>query len=98
MKEAKAKGADVLLVYGIGPELAAMANNLEKIGWKVEIVGSWTLSMSNFIKNAAKNGDGVTMPQTFIESAATSDKSKKFVADYHAKFNETPISVAKNAR
>jgi branched-chain amino acid transport system substrate-binding protein len=94
LQEAKAKGADVLLVYGIGPELAAMANNLEKIGWKVEIVGSWTLSMSNFIKNAAKNGDGATMPQTFIESAASSDKSKKFVADYHSKFNETPISVA----
>jgi branched-chain amino acid transport system substrate-binding protein len=94
LQEAKAKGADVLLVYGIGPELAAMANNLEKIGWKVDIVGSWTLSMSNFIKNAAKNGDGATMPQTFIESAASSDKAKKFVTDYHAKFNETPISVA----
>lgn len=93
LQEAKAKGADVLLVYGIGPELAAISNSLEKIGWKVEMVGSWTLSMSNYIKNAGKNGDGATMPQTFIESAASSDKSKKFINDYHTKFNETPISV-----
>lgn len=94
LQQAKAAGADVLLVYGIGPELAAIANNLEKIGWKVPILGGWTLSMSNFINNAGKNGNGVCMPQTFIEKGAANSKQVKFVADYQKKFNEKPISVA----
>ena len=94
LQEAKAKGATVLLVYGIGPELAAVANSLEKIGWKVDMIGGWTLGMSNFINNAGKNGNGTTMPQTFIENGAVTDKAKKFVADYEAKYNEKPIAVA----
>ena len=43
---AKEAGADVILTYGIGPELAQIANGMAKLGWKVPIVGSWTLSMS----------------------------------------------------
>jgi len=94
LQEAKAAGAEGLLLYGIGPELAAVANSLSRIGWKVDLVGSWTLSMSAFIQNAGKNGDGATMPQTFIEAGATAGKQKKFVDDYEKKFAEKPISVA----
>jgi len=94
LQEAKAAGADVLLVYGIGPELAAVANSMSRIGWKVDMVGSWTLSMSAFIQNAGANGNGATMPQTFIEAAEHNAKQKKFVEDYQKKFNEKPISVA----
>ena len=43
---AKDAGADVILTYGIGPELAQIANGQAKLGWKVPLVGSWTLSMS----------------------------------------------------
>ena len=94
LQEAKAAGADALLLYGIGPELAAVANSLSRIGWKVDMIGAWTLSMSAFIGNAGKNGDGATMPQTFIEAGAKPGKQKTFVADYEKKFNEKPISVA----
>ena len=94
LQEAKAAGADVLLVYGIGPELAAIANNLEKIGWKVQIIGGWTLSMSNFINNAGKNGNGATMPQTFIENGAVNGKAAKFLAAYEAAYKEKNIPVA----
>ena len=97
LQEAKAAGADVLLVYGIGPELAAISNSMSRIGWQPEMIGSWTLSMSNYITNAGKNGNGSKMPQTFIESAATTDKQKKFVEDYRAKFKETPIASAVSA-
>src|SRR5450830_1099589 len=65
--KAKQAGADVVLTYGIGPELAQIANGMTKLGWKVPMVGSWTLSMGNFIDNAGKNGDGTRMPQTFIQ-------------------------------
>lgn len=94
LQEAKSAGADVLLVYGIGPELAAVANNLEKIAWKVPIVGGWTLSMSNFINNAGKNGNGAIMPQTFIENGMKSSKGSKFIAAYKATYKEQNIPVA----
>jgi branched-chain amino acid transport system substrate-binding protein len=42
---------------------------MEKLGWKVPMIGSWTLAMANFIDNAGKNGDGTRMPQTFIQDA-----------------------------
>jgi hypothetical protein len=56
--KAKQAGAEVVLTYGIGPELAQIANGMEKLGWKVPLIGSWTLSMANFIDNAGKNGNG----------------------------------------
>ncbi len=97
LQEAKAAGADVLLVYGIGPELAAVSSSLVRLDWKVEMIGSWTLSMSNYITNAGKNGNGTKMPQTFIESAATTPKQLKFIADYKKKYNESPIASAVSA-
>lgn len=97
LQEAKAAKADVILAYGIGPELAAVSNSMVRIGWKPEMIGSWTLSMSNYITNAGKNGDGTKMPQTFIEAAATTEKQKKFIEDYKKKFNESPITSAVSA-
>ena len=97
LQEAKAAGADVLLVYGIGPELAAVSNSLVRLDWKVEMIGSWTLSMSNYITNAGKNGNGTKMPQTFIEASASTPKQLKFIADYKKKFNESPIASAVSA-
>jgi branched-chain amino acid transport system substrate-binding protein len=94
LQEAKAAGAQALLLYGIGPELAAIANSMNRIGWNVDMIGAWTLSMSAFISNAGKNGDGATMPQTFIETGAKGPLQTKFVKDYETKFHEKPISVA----
>jgi branched-chain amino acid transport system substrate-binding protein len=94
LQDAKAAGAEALLLYGIGPELAAIANSMNRLGWKADLIGAWTLSMSAFISNAGKNGDGATMPQTFIEAGAETPLQKKFVATYESKFNEKPISVA----
>src|SRR5271169_3841758 len=94
VQEARAAGADVLFVYGIGPELAALANSLERIGWKVDILGGWTLSMEAFIKNAGKNGNGASAPLTFIEGDLSNPRQKTFVETYHLKYNQNPIAVA----
>jgi branched-chain amino acid transport system substrate-binding protein len=65
--KAKEAGAEAVLTYAIGPELAQIANGMTKLGWKVPMVGSWTLSMANFIDNAGPGGEGARMPQTFIQ-------------------------------
>jgi branched-chain amino acid transport system substrate-binding protein len=84
--KAKQAGAEIVLTYGIGPELAQIANGMEKIGWHVPIVGSWTLAMANFIDNAGKNGEGTRMPQTFIQDADT-PKRKAFIDAYIKAYN-----------
>jgi branched-chain amino acid transport system substrate-binding protein len=83
---AKQAGADVVLTYGIGPELAQIANGMQKLGWKVPIVGSWTLAMANFIDNAGANGNGTRMPQTFIQNPDT-PKRKAFIDAYVKAYN-----------
>ncbi len=95
--KAKQGGAQAILTYGIGPELAQIANGMEKLGWKVPMIGSWTLSMGNFLDNAGKNGDGARMPQTFIQDATT-PKRKSFIDAYQKAYKvdriPSPVSAA----
>jgi len=94
---AKEAGADVILTYGIGPELAQIANGQAKLGWKVPLVGSWTLSMSSFIDTSGPNGDGAVMPQTFVQLPNT-PKRKAFIEAYQAAYKmermPSPVSAA----
>lgn len=97
--KAKQAGAQAVLTYAIGPELAQIANGMEKLGWKVPMIGSWTLSMGNFIDNAGKNGNGAIMPQTFIQEGNT-PKRKAFIEAYVKTFKPandripSPVSAA----
>lgn len=94
---AREAGADVILTYGIGPELAQIANGQAKLGWKVPLIGSWTLAMSSFIDNAGPNGEGAIMPQTFIQLPNT-PKRKEFIEAYQAAYKidrmPSPVSAA----
>lgn len=96
---AKEAGAEALLTYGIGPELAQLANGMAKLGWKVPMIGSWTLAMANFIDTARVNGDGALMPQTFIQNPNT-PKRKAFIDAYVSSVNpkhgviESAVSAA----
>ncbi len=98
--KAKNAGADVILTYAIGPELAQIANGMAKLGWKKPMIGSWTLSMASFIDTAGKNGNGATMPETFIQNPATTPKRKAFVDAYLKDFKPkngiiaSPVSAA----
>lgn len=95
--KAKEAGAQAILTYAIGPELAQIANGMEKLGWKVPMIGSWTLSMGNFIDNAGKNGEGARMPQTFIQEPNT-PKRKAFIEAYQKAYKvdriPSPVSAA----
>jgi len=96
LKRARQVGADVVLTYGIGPELAAIANGRAKIGWMVPMIGSWTLSMSNFIDGAGANAEGVVMPQTFIEQGDT-PKRTAFIQAFHAAYKVTRMASPPSA-
>jgi branched-chain amino acid transport system substrate-binding protein len=97
--KAKEAGAEVVLTYGIGPELAQIANGMTKLGWKVPMIGSWTLSMANFIDNAGPGGEGARMPQTFIQEPTT-PKRQSFIVSYLKTFSpkgsriDSPVSAA----
>ena len=98
LQEAKAAGAEALIVFGIGPENAQVANGRAKLGWMVPMIGSWTMSMSNFIDNASSNGEGVMMPQSFIQDSAKTERQKTFVSEYLKDFkpqdDRIPVAVA----
>jgi branched-chain amino acid transport system substrate-binding protein len=97
VRKAKASGAHALVVWGIGPELAAIARNKESIGWKAPILGSWTFSMRNFIDLAGRAGEGALMPQTFIQDFGSSSKNS-FQLAYKRAFKTdripSPMSAA----
>ena len=97
--KSKEAGAEAVLTYGIGPELAQIANGMTKLGWKVPMIGSWTLSMANYIDNAGPGGEGARMPQTFIQEPTT-PKRQSFIINYLKTFNpknariDSPVSAA----
>jgi len=93
----KSAGAQGLLVWAIGPELAAIANGRTKMGIQAPIIGGWTISMSNFLDTAGANGNGALTPQTFIEDPVT-PKAKAFIDAYHKAYSvqriPSPVSAA----
>jgi branched-chain amino acid transport system substrate-binding protein len=95
--KAKALGAEAVLIWGIGPELAAIANGQAKLGYKVPLIGGWPLSMSNFIDNAGPNGNGALMPQTFIEEPIN-PRVKAFIDAFRTTYKvdrmPSPVSAA----
>jgi len=95
--KAKAAGAQAILIWGIGPELAAVASGKEKLGFKVPMIGGWTLSMSNFIDTSGASGNGALMPQTFIEDESIA-RARPFIQAYHKAYSvariPSPVSAA----
>lgn len=81
LQRARDAGAEAILAYGIGPELAALANGRAKLHWEAPLIGGWTLSMSSFIDNAGPNAEGARMPLTFIDEG-TSLKRRQFLDAY----------------
>lgn len=95
--KAKAAGAQAILIWGIGPELAAVASGKQKLGFRVPLIGGWPLSMSNFIDTAGAAGNGALMPQTFIEDESIA-RAKPFIQAYRRAYGVTripsPVSAA----
>lgn len=80
LKRAQLAGAQAVVGWGIGPELAAIARGMRAAKWKVPLYGSWTLSMRSFIDAAGPAGEGALMPQTFIQEAGAAAKNSFLLA------------------
>jgi branched-chain amino acid transport system substrate-binding protein len=74
--------------------LAQIANGMAKLAWKKPMIGSWTLSMASFIDTAGKNGNGATMPQTYIQTPSTTAKRKAFQEAYLKEFKPKNNNIA----
>lgn len=93
LARARAAGAEGILTYGLGPETAHLANGMVRLGWKVPMVGSWALAMSNFIDSAGPNAEGARMPQTFIQESDAPHR-RKFVEKYRSTYGIDRLPVA----
>lgn len=92
VRRAREAGVEAILTYGIGPELAQIANTIRRLGWQVPMIGSWTLAMSNFIDDAGPNAEGAHMPQTFI-GEPTSPRRAAFLEAWQKETGNPRIAV-----
>lgn len=90
LRRARAAGAEILLCWGMGPELAAIAGGRTQMGWKAPMAGNWTLAHDNFISAAGASANGVRMPLSFLEDAA-SPAQKQFIDRYLSTFKGARI-------
>ncbi|MCJ9728682.1 ABC transporter substrate-binding protein [Bradyrhizobium sp. PRIMUS42] len=88
---AKSAEAEAILTYGVGPELAQIANGMTKLGWRVPMIGSHTLSMPNFIETAGANAEGAVFPQTFVADA--NPKAKAFIENFKKTYKVERIAA-----
>lgn len=97
VQRARASNAKALVIWGIGPEMAAIARNRDAIGWNVPMLGSWTFSMQNFIEPAGRAGEGALTPQTFVQDLGSSAKNSFLLAykrAYDTDIIPSPMSAA----
>lgn len=96
LERAKAAGAEVVMMYGIGPELAAIARGRTAMGWEVPLFGGWTVSMRNFLDQAGPSGEGVFTVQSFIPTEHNL-RHRRFVEAYTARFGKDAMESAMSA-
>ncbi len=97
LKRSQLAGAQAVVGWGIGPELAGIARGMRSARLKVPLYGSWTLSMRSFIDAAGAAGEGALMPQTFIQEAGAAAKNSFLLAyarTYRTAQIPSPMSAA----
>ncbi len=97
VEKIKDSKAQALIIWGIGPEAAAVANEMHQINLTIPLIGGWTLSMASYLDNAGANAEGTFMPQTFMENNKF-PKAGAFVQQYYQTYRVdrilSPMSAA----
>ncbi len=92
----RSAGAQALVMYGIGPELAAIAKTKVEMNWSAPTFASWTVSMRNFLDQAGPAGDGVMTVQSFIPGSENS-RHRQFVSEFATRFGKDAMESAMSA-
>ncbi len=96
LEKVRKAGAEVVVMFGIGPELAAIARNRAEMGWKVPMYASWTVSMRNFLDQAGDAGNGVMTVQSFIPGSQNS-RHRTFVSEFTQRYGDASMESAMSA-
>jgi branched-chain amino acid transport system substrate-binding protein len=95
LRNARLAGAQAVVGWGIGPELAQVARGMSILAWRAPFMGSWTLSMRSFIDAAGSAGEGALVPQTFIQDAGSTAKNSFLLAySRHFKTDQIPSPMS----
>ncbi len=91
MKEARAAGAEALLVFAVGPEQAVAVISRAELGWKVPYFAPWPLSFRSVLDKAGAEAlEGTMMAQTIIHDTAN-ERRASFLARYYKHTTEKRI-------
>lgn len=61
----QASGADVIINWGLGPEAAQIRRAMEQVGADIPMIGSWGLSMPNYMELGGDLAEGTYVVQAF---------------------------------
>ena len=95
LQKVKDSGAQVILMYCLGPDAAVVAKTAEKLRLKIPLIGPWGLSQQAFIDRAGESAEGARMAVTFVENDLSS-VSNQFSLAYRKinNVNRIPSAVA----
>jgi branched-chain amino acid transport system substrate-binding protein len=90
MLEAKAAGAQVIVGYSVGPELAVVAQSRAQAGLAVPLYGPWTLSFKTVAQRAGPAAEGAVMVQSIIRDLSNERRSS-FIARLKRQAGKEPV-------
>jgi len=89
--DAKAAGADVIVGYSVGPELAVLAQARSEAHFAGPLYGPWTLSFRTVAEKAGPAVEGAVMVQTIIQDLSN-ERRTSFIARLNRSAGGQPIS------
>jgi len=91
VQDARAAGADAIVGYSVGPELAVLAQARAEAHFVGALYGPWTLSFRTVAEKAGPAVEGAVMVQTIIQDLSNERRSS-FIARLNRSAGGQPIS------
>ncbi|HXD07183.1 MAG TPA: ABC transporter substrate-binding protein [Burkholderiaceae bacterium] len=88
--QAKAAGAEAVIAYTLGPELAALAQARSEARWSAPLYGPWALSFRSVVENAGSTVEGAMMVQSVIQDFAN-ERRMSFIARLKRQADGKPL-------
>jgi branched-chain amino acid transport system substrate-binding protein len=96
MLEAKAAGADVIVGYSVGPELAVIAQSRAEGRLAAPLYGPWTMSFKTVSERAGPAAEGAIMVQSIIQDLSNERRSS-FIARLKRQAGQEPVGSLMSA-